>query len=1006
MASEFDPVDSLKFLYMKPVENWLDYYVDKNKFTELVLIGRDDQKEQILTLLQQFAEQALNVQREHEIIIAKEVDVDDVIYSKKKLSRIWMSACACFASLHWDINLVFERLNMAEMTGLMHYLLLEAFSDHKDGILIFDQVADIESKDLKNEKLFFGWLFVLWIFKVDQQCRFQQPFAKPTVSNPSAQVDNNLVQAERFVEASRELQKYMKRSVALLNRIIEASQGETCQEVLVPEVSCLLSPMKDVLPPMEGFPSNEALLEVIMRPDFSHEHIKVSPKDFVTRSTFELLRVHMRAGHFKKSTELCHQLIGMQTSVFDGPPEKRLKLENRLCDVGGIMWMDPDEFRGYCEANDVAPIKPTDQPIALQQPSNETLKAMNAGAGQKEMLLIDRLTVEGNMGQSSSELQMQLACEMIAASLRNGDPVDMKLVFFLCCDKTAPQVLAAVLVREAHQRHQRGLRTILAFIYFLCGISSTFAASIEKTKDQSTVVKYRKPIEIRQTLPSIPAPRKSELAAFRRSDCFLWNLLTCFNYDELKQMVDGNKNFRMPTRYKMPEMISEPILKIVGPQCEFQALYLGKVEQLGSMMSVEYEIKLNPLGNDVHMRVGDDKHIVNRLIYEVVRMKIEKFNKCIHRMPVQDPATIEWISNAITGSATLEHYPPLQMHIVLIVSFFLNLSDWDGVLKKICPVRFKAPVLDMARILARNLFARFVLNTTAAQQTALLEEWWKFMMPTFENKRTEKPSIGFRQMETLLDAIKEARAISFLLNFLGKLFNHTVMTQQRADSAGHPIGLHRLFLEKEDMIPFNPTSNLSSRCVEDALHTVLRNAMVVNPTNAFWLRTYGDFKFAKSCYREAMIFYLESLISCGDPLFTGFPENVVDDVMWMKMIKCCQHCQYPTLAAILVQMMNDPSAQYSYAYKIIKEAQLCQDAGTAYLPLVADPTLAEYLTEAYYSNGQKMNCELLSKVMCEQALNHNNPLLICRGEMIRRKSRFIRVLFSHFFDVHDLHTVS
>ncbi|KAK0428004.1 hypothetical protein QR680_010538 [Steinernema hermaphroditum] len=1007
MAGEFDPVESLNFLYMKPVENWLDYYVDKNKFTELVLTGRDDQKELITLLLQQFCEQALNVQREHEILVVKQVDEEDVIYSKKKLARIWMNACACFAALRWDIDVAFEKLNIAEMSGLMHYLLLEAFSEHKEGVHIFEQV--VETQDLSNERLFFAWLFVLWVLRVDQQCRFQQPMAKPTVSNPLAQVDNNLVQAERFMEASRELQNYMKRAIALMNRIIAEAQTESRQEILVPEIACILSNMKDILPPVDMLMPDESVPEIIMKPDFSLAHSRVDSKEFVAKSVFEMLRAHMRAGHFKKSTELCHQLIVLQTVNVEGPPAKRVKMDDTFTKEGRIMWVDPDEFRGYCEASGVAPIKPSDQPIALQQPSQETLRAMNPGtSGQSEMLVIDRLAVEGNMGKSDGNLQMQLACENIAASLRNGDPVDMTLVLFLCKNTQAVQVLASILIREAQQRHHRNIKMVLAFIYFLCGISSTFAASIENAKDRPSNVKHRSPIEIKQAFSPAPVPNRNEIAALRRSDFTLWNIFTNFDYDELKQMLENDKNFRIPPRYKMPEMISEAILKASGSNYEFYALYLGKLDQLASMMSLEWESKINKFANNLGQIMQVDKELVNRMVYEAVRMKIDKFNKCIHRMPpVLDAVAIENNASAIAKAGTIDHCPPLQVYITSIVSFFINMSDWDGVLKKICQVRFKAPILDMARVLAKNLSARFTMNTSAAQLATLSEEWWKFMMPTFENKRNEKPSIGFRQMESLLDAIKEPRAISFLVNYLGKLFNHTIMTQQRTDSSGQPVGgLHRLFLEKEDMLPFNPTGNLNMRYVDDALHCVLKNAMLVNPTNAFWLRTYGDFQFAKSCYRDAMVLYLESLISCGDPLFTAFPENVVDDAMWMKMVKCCEHFRYPTLAAMIVQMMADPSAQYPYAYKIIRETQPCHDAGSAYFPLIADPILGEYLTEAYHSMGQKMNCELMAKVICEQALNQNNHMLISRGEMTRRKSRFIRVLFSHFFDVHDLYTVS
>ncbi|TKR62476.1 hypothetical protein L596_026431 [Steinernema carpocapsae] len=964
-------------------------------------------KEKVLSLLEQFAEQALNAQRELEVTITKEMDSEDVDYSKKKLARIWMNAASCFAALRWDIDIVFEKLNVGQLAAMFSYLLFASFPDRDptEGGTVYDQALKfVPESDQAQEKLFFAWLFAVWITRIDQRSRFQQPMAKPTVSNPLAQVDMNLIQAEKFAEANATLQKHMKAAVGLLNRLTEA--GNIWSELHFPDVTCFLTPMKDLVPNLDTLMPGEAPPNVIMKPDFSQGHFNVDTRDFVKKTVFELLRAHLRAGHFLKSRELCERMVKLEPD--DAPVAKRSRLNDVLIAKGEIMWVDPDELTGCLEAMEVKPSKASDFPAALQTYSEDTLKAMNPEDGtDSKMLLVDRLTVEATMGKSSSSvLQMKLACGMIAASIRNSDPIDLTLVLFVASNATVSPVLAEILIKEAQRPRQKNKEALKAFIHFVCGISSHFASLIEKAKETCPELTYRKPIETAPE-PVIRCPTAQQLADLRQSDCQLWKLLCTFDYDEIRPLIENDKNFRISPKYKMPEMVADSMLKLANPAFrEMYCFYLGKLEQLANLLSEEWDSKMNGFFTTLPA-LTDHKELLNRIVYEAVRTKIDKFNKCLHRIPYET-SKLESAVAALQRVGMVDPCPPLQVYIASFTTLFLNISDWESLLKKLDPSKFKTPTFDMARLIARYLSARHTPNTPPAQVAAIGEEWMRFIMPTFDARRSaNKPAIGYRQMETLLEGIKEPRAISFLLNFLGKLFNHTV-TSQRTDlgTAGAP-NLNRLFAENLEMLP-QSLSPLMNRYVDDALEIVLKNAMVVNPTNAFWLRTRGDYSFAKSAYRDAMVFYLETLISCSgaEGLSAAFPENVVDDVMWLKMMICCQKCQYPTLGAIVVQMMADPSPHYPFAHQIIKETRSSMDSVSAYFPLIWDSALGEFMSDAYISTGQKIHHDALLRAISEPVLSHNNNALINGGEATRRKTKFLRVLCATFFDIHDLSTVA
>uniref|UniRef100_A0A1I7XI44 TPR_REGION domain-containing protein n=1 Tax=Heterorhabditis bacteriophora TaxID=37862 RepID=A0A1I7XI44_HETBA len=147
-------------------------------------------------------------------------------------------------------------------------------------------------------------------------------------------------------------------------------------------------------------------------------------------------------------------------------------------------------------------------------------------------------------------------------------------------------------------------------------------------------------------------------------------------------------------------------------------------------------------------------------------------------------------------------------------------------------------------------------------------------------------------------------------------------------------------------------SHAHHEVIEECLQTVFRNALQSDPTNAFWLRAAADYNYAKGELDEASILYTETLVACRSNLSAPFPDNVVDDTIWIRLRVCLSRTRHYMLSALVCQLIrNKKDEEYIKAYELLVSQQTL-DAGSECSSMVFDHIMAEYISDAYEKNNQ------------------------------------------------------
>lgn len=172
------------------------------------------------------------------------------------------------------------------------------------------------------------------------------------------------------------------------------------------------------------------------------------------------------------------------------------------------------------------------------------------------------------------------------------------------------------------------------------------------------------------------------------------------------------------------------------------------------------------------------------------------------------------------------------------VSFLLNTGDWDVLLAD-CRLA-KSPYLDFAKLLAALCYE----ITKGSENVSLLSrEFFNLMLSTMvdsnQTKRTAGGNVTAVQREptsllltrfqfaSVAKLIRDPLSISILMSFFIKLFNST--------DAAMFVSVYSEYLSLWPKT-YKESASLNLPYLKDMLETILQNAILVNPINAFWLR--------------------------------------------------------------------------------------------------------------------------------------------------------------------------
>ncbi|XP_012271217.1 integrator complex subunit 8 isoform X2 [Orussus abietinus] len=192
-------------------------------------------------------------------------------------------------------------------------------------------------------------------------------------------------------------------------------------------------------------------------------------------------------------------------------------------------------------------------------------------------------------------------------------------------------------------------------------------------------------------------------------------------------------------------------------------------------------------------------------------------------------------------------------------------------------------------------------------------------------------------------------------------------------------------------------NSYNARTIGEFLFQLLLQALKYYPSNVSWLRLMGDLNFALGYYESAMKYYLEATMVASDLFSQPVPRNLIDDLVYRRMIKCCAHLLCYTQAVVLCQFLEE--VDYSLAFKMAAGDQKnCApaDAMDAYYYCIWDTTILEYLIHLHTKRGEHHRKQLAIKVIGLLELNSNNNEEIQREAANIRKAKFLRALAKQY----------
>uniref|UniRef100_A0A915ACT1 Integrator complex subunit 8 n=2 Tax=Parascaris TaxID=6254 RepID=A0A915ACT1_PARUN len=1003
-------MNSLNFLRDKPLDNWIEYFLNPRKLLDLLAADDRDVKA-IAQLACQFIEQAKAVDKELDLFKDGMFDEDSVTYSRCKAARLWLCALSCLASMDWGLNIIKESFTPLIIKALFNRLVFFCFPARNIGVnddvstVIFDHSEDIASLLDTPERIFTAWFYSVWIMSIS--VRFQETVAKPTVSNPGNQPDANLALAEQIRACIAEHQQKSEDAAALLEEILKM---DSIKELSVPAKDCF---MDEIVKDCDRLPEIVNPVETVAalpRPNFQATFSKIKAPDWKLLTRYHLICYNFASNKLSKAKDELRQFLS------DWPRRMRGFGTSKTV-AGRITVIEAEVIGGYCEA--------------LQLPCT---RGISSSLQEEETIVLYPPAVPDNawiekIRDSNFSMSRRAECDRIGAAswsrnfmaenlahrVSKGLFITMDERQAICSSSSALIQLVQALVHVASDKRrseEERVRVKMA-AHLLASMDPRIADELAKANESNDGLLMNQKNKYISCEPQEPI---SDVAAFKEllnGGPIYWKVLLSYDTNEIKSFLGqlGTK-FALPYRFQVPNMIGEAVLPAFVNKSgyDYIALLLGKLEHLAKIGDIK---QWTSFGNECVKElgvIGRNQDVQMRFACDVVRVQLDKWHRLFPVVPTSAAVFVHvtqelqsTVQSLVQASLTMpsSSIDTVGSMMLQMVAFFINTTEWQFILK--ISSKLKSPFLDVAKVLAA-----YMTSDPAMKKKVADGAWWQIMHATFEDPTTKRRNDGSSvrdqtrllisrgQFLALLRLIKEPLSIAFLISFVGKIFNYALMMQHSRSEENA-----RIFIQHSELwqsIFEGSNAPVNFRYVSECLEVILHNSTLVNPINAFWLRSFADYRYAREQFEDALILYMETCVACSDSLIKPFPDNVVDDVMWYKVQRCLRASGSETLAALVCQLMRDPQEHYVLTAKALLESQSdIPDGSSAFFPFISDMNLLEFMHDAYEKLGLTRRSQLLLQAISMPQMNAAN---VIQNERHLRNRGLVRVLCSQVFRIH------
>ncbi|KAG5899842.1 hypothetical protein JTB14_012313 [Gonioctena quinquepunctata] len=273
----------------------------------------------------------------------------------------------------------------------------------------------------------------------------------------------------------------------------------------------------------------------------------------------------------------------------------------------------------------------------------------------------------------------------------------------------------------------------------------------------------------------------------------------------------------------------------------------------------------------------------------------------------------------------------------------------------------------------------------------LSKNLWDIVLPVFvlNPSQSKRNTSGYNDMSNLKSnlvavffKLKDSWCLSVVISLLTKLFNILL------DESG--LELQVDYANLWPAVVSNANS-YNSVAVWELLSDIVTHALKEYPTNVAWLRLMGDINFANGHYKNALSYYLKSLLIFHD--YFNIPIHN-DDHVFRRMIKCCTSLGCHTQAAVLCQFLEE--TDYLLAFRILADQKTSNDAVDAYYHCFWDTNILEYLIHTHHKKGEYQRRKCAIQVIGLLELNSSNNEEIQREASNLRKSTFLRAMCKQY----------
>ncbi|KAI3409991.1 hypothetical protein GPALN_006357 [Globodera pallida] len=912
-----------------------------------------------------------------------------------------------------------------------------------------------------TSKVFFGWLYSRWILKIDLDGRFPVPPARPTVSNPYVlnlsyfSVDQSLLQAERLSQVALEVRSRMGEAVGLLTRLAKNDQLGPDDRVEVPTMMCFF-PHIDTVTKKTSLP----LLSCLPGPDSGGEMAKVAWRIFRQKTLFDLMVAHFSSKHFQMAKHFLSKIPNKMENdgqLFSGDllsiDESELRGYRRAFDMddkqcsnqqptSSVYCSDPLlDFVRRNSANDKNCAKPI-------------VQLLSSGICRLSMLQLNRIRENEETRRSLIE---ELSTELLRFphGARSLSPsASLRYVrlcgcaYFLCALSPGfVESLSKHAQRLLEPPHTLNTRPV---------VMGQWAAR-ERTNEPKKLLAVLASVSVSQP------PSDDHLRELTSSGPSLWTIVTSFDIAILYNTFVKYHSHLHISEQKMvfSPVLSEPILHLsssAGDKLKmWNQIMLWKLEQLARLGNIAKWKELLNKFVEASASVRENAALKSFFIYDTVR--IELVNWCRDCCRPNDAGefarrstTLQGLLNSTLSIACKNEHNVFQRFGMELAHYLMNSRQWRLANDRIKGQQlFKTPFTDIAVILEVFLFKLYDERKRDEAYKVVRDVFWIVISPTFDEIRQgvefRTALINKNSLLEFLQGIKDPDVLGIFFGMAASLYNFSLTTaptalidgtasddpyQQMQNAGAHLVRAvsQQIYVENHELwqtIRLDEYRNrpLDVPFIKQVLAVLCQQAPIAGPIRAPWLRVRADYAFVCERYEEAVRLYLEMLMALQRGLLVGGIDEMDaggTDRMAQKMdtdLSCvyfvlrrctaksplhCTICECQHWPAIIGQMRVDVSPHLDLVEHLLRNTPLTVDAGHVYFPLIADIHLMEKMAATYEKFDLLLYQQTLLKQMPTRAINVNNSPVILERESVRRRQRFMEIVFRQFGEQHALCT--